>query len=338
MWQKILHWCRLSEKNEVEAYFQAFERIAIALKWPNETWSLMLQCMLTGKAQEVCASLSLEESVQYDAVKNAILRAYELVPQHYRQHFHMTKKSASQTYVEFAREKSTLFDRWIKACNASVYNSLRKLLLIEEFKNSVPECTALYLNEQKVTTVQQTAILADEYALMHKTTFVRSPPESGTSFQKENEVCQTDSKVKSSGVKFRKECSYCHKVEHSIADCYSLKKKQTLHDAVGQSRGVVLLKTVSSQSSPVLGDSADDCFKPFVFEGTVSLTGKVEDQRVVKILHDTGGCPLCYQMCYLSAQRQLVKGVQLYKELKWILCPFPSIEYGLHLTFPIKGL
>ncbi|KAI2655857.1 Retrovirus-related Pol polyprotein [Labeo rohita] len=66
-------------EKEVEAYFQAFERIAMALKWPSEAWSLMLQCKLTGKAQEVCASLSLEESVQYDAVKNAILRAYDAV-------------------------------------------------------------------------------------------------------------------------------------------------------------------------------------------------------------------------------------------------------------------
>ncbi len=32
------------------------------------------------------------------------------------------------------------------------YNSLRELMLIEEFKNCVPERTALYLNEQKVST------------------------------------------------------------------------------------------------------------------------------------------------------------------------------------------
>ncbi len=79
-------------EKEIEAYFLAFERIAMALKWPIESWSLMLQCKLTGKAQEVCASLSLEESVQYDAVKKAILCAYELVPEHYRQRFRMTKK------------------------------------------------------------------------------------------------------------------------------------------------------------------------------------------------------------------------------------------------------
>ncbi len=174
-------------EKEVEAYFQTFECIASALKWPTEVWALMLQCKLTGKAQEVCASLSLEESVQYDAVKIAILRAYELVPEHYRQRFRTTKKSASQTYVEFAREKCTLFYRWIKACKVADYNSLGELMLIEEFKNCVPECTALYLNEQKVSTIQQAAVLADEYTLLHKTVFIKRASDTGGLLGKENE-------------------------------------------------------------------------------------------------------------------------------------------------------
>ncbi len=58
-------------------------------------------------------------------LKNAILCAYELVPEHYRQRFHSTKRSVSQTYVEFAREKGILFDRWIKACKVTDYNLLR---------------------------------------------------------------------------------------------------------------------------------------------------------------------------------------------------------------------
>ena len=33
-----------------------------------------------GKAHEVVATLSLEQSLDYDAVKAAVLRAYELVP------------------------------------------------------------------------------------------------------------------------------------------------------------------------------------------------------------------------------------------------------------------
>ncbi|CAI5657477.1 unnamed protein product [Oreochromis niloticus] len=50
-------------ESEVDSYFSAFERIAAALKWPKEFWSLLLQCKLVGKAQEVCSSLSIDQSL-----------------------------------------------------------------------------------------------------------------------------------------------------------------------------------------------------------------------------------------------------------------------------------
>ena len=72
---------------EVDSYFSAFERVATSLKWPKEVWSIPLQCKLTGKAQEILAALSLEDSLSYEAIKTAVLRAYELVPEAYRQKF-----------------------------------------------------------------------------------------------------------------------------------------------------------------------------------------------------------------------------------------------------------
>lgn len=51
---------------EVECYFGAFERIAAALQWPRDVWAILLQCKLTGKAQEVCASFSVEDSLCFD--------------------------------------------------------------------------------------------------------------------------------------------------------------------------------------------------------------------------------------------------------------------------------
>lgn len=65
---------------KVDAYFTAFECIVLSLSWPKEIWALMLQCELTGKAQEVCAALSVEDRLDYEAVKGAILEAYGLVP------------------------------------------------------------------------------------------------------------------------------------------------------------------------------------------------------------------------------------------------------------------
>ena len=67
-------------ESEVDSYFSALERVATALYWPPEVWSLLLQCKLSGKAQEVVAALSLEDSLLYEVVKTTVLRAYELVP------------------------------------------------------------------------------------------------------------------------------------------------------------------------------------------------------------------------------------------------------------------
>ncbi|KAE8289494.1 hypothetical protein D5F01_LYC11196 [Larimichthys crocea] len=68
---------------EVETYFGAFERIATALRWPEDVWAISLRCKLTGRAQEACSSLSVEDGLDYNKVKSAIMRAYELVPEAY---------------------------------------------------------------------------------------------------------------------------------------------------------------------------------------------------------------------------------------------------------------
>lgn len=103
---------------KVESYFDAFELIAAALHWPEDVWAILLPCKLTGRAQEACSSLSVQDSFNYDKVKSAILRAYKLVPEAYRQHFCSLRKAPNQTHIDFAREKGVLFNRWCAACKA----------------------------------------------------------------------------------------------------------------------------------------------------------------------------------------------------------------------------
>lgn len=60
-------------EKEVEKYFSHFERVATTLAWPKEFWTLLLQCVLTGRAQEAYSSLTLTQSSDYAIVKAAIL-------------------------------------------------------------------------------------------------------------------------------------------------------------------------------------------------------------------------------------------------------------------------
>ena len=104
----------------------------------RQIWVLLLQNALTGKAQDVYAALSIEQSSDYVVVKETILKAYELVPEAYRQKFRQCKKQDNQTYVEFAREKETLFDRWCTSKEVgNHFEKLKQLVLVEEIKRCV---------------------------------------------------------------------------------------------------------------------------------------------------------------------------------------------------------
>ena len=149
--------------------------MASNLKWPEDNWVLLLQSSLVGKAREVYSALSVEESAQYSVVKSAILKAYELVPEAYRQRFRNAEKQPNQTDVEFARQKETFFDRWCMSKEiGGSYDKLRQLLLIEEFKNCLPGEVRTYLDERKAETLNQAAVLADDYILTHKSLFSQS--------------------------------------------------------------------------------------------------------------------------------------------------------------------
>ena len=163
------------QEKELDKYFVHFEKIANSLEWPQEVWTLLLQSVLTGKAREIYSALPVEKSAQYKEVRQAILKAYELVPEAYRQKFRSCVKQESQTYVEFAREKEALFDRWCAAKQVEGnYSKLRQLILIEEFKKCLQSDVKMYLDEQKADALHQAAVLADDYSLTHKNTFLRS--------------------------------------------------------------------------------------------------------------------------------------------------------------------
>ena len=161
------------QEKSVDKYFPQFEKIAANLKWPREFWPTLLQSVLIGKAAEVYSALSLAESSDYDKVKDAILKAYQLVPEAYRQRFRKYKKFENQTYVEFAREKEDLFDQWFRSKKIpDSYDNLRQLILIEEFKECVHQDLRSHLEDKNVKTLEDAAVLSDTYTLTHKKNFL----------------------------------------------------------------------------------------------------------------------------------------------------------------------
>ena len=101
---------------------------------------MLLQPVLTGKAQRAYATLPKENCADYDLVKAAVLKRFEFIPEIYRQRFRTQRKTENQSYVEFLREKENVLEKWCdsKRIDGDV-EKLRQLILAEEFLNCVQE-------------------------------------------------------------------------------------------------------------------------------------------------------------------------------------------------------
>ena len=226
------------QEKEVDRYFAHFEKVADSLNWPKESWVLLLQSVLVGKAQEIYGSLSVEQSSNYEHVKEAILKAYELVPEAYRQKFRNYLKYDSKTHVEFAREKENLFNRWCHSKEIGQdFKKLKQMVLLEEFKDKVRSDIRSHLDEQKVEELEKAAIMADDYALTHKMSSKSGNPQQKRyhgSGNRENISRNMDDRKRQGkstenvGLVSKVEplkpisCGHCGKPGHIITNCWKL--------------------------------------------------------------------------------------------------------------------
>ncbi|XP_006813839.1 uncharacterized protein LOC100372062 [Saccoglossus kowalevskii] len=294
------------QEQDVDTYFLSFKKIAKRLAWPERYWTLLLHSVFTGKASEVCSTLDEEQYSDYEFVKAAVQSAYELVPEGYRQRFRHLQRTGGQTFVEFAREKELVFDKWYRSLQAEKdFCSLQEVVLLEEFKDSIPLDIKTHLDEHKVKNIRNAAAVADDYELTHKKSVKSYSPRwnnrrsRGANGALDGEASGESTKSQSVTPKSAENkrvwekplCYYCKKPGHVRAECFKLKNERQWRKPVAFARvRDPVRKVVGSSAMPGKRCGILDVpeeYKNFVSKGEVSL-GKVSDSKPVVILRDTG--------------------------------------------------
>ena len=93
------------QEDNVHKFFNHFEKLAVQLEWPEDKWSLLVQSVFIGKAQQIYSVLSIEESSDYDVVKKAVFNVYELVPEVYRKKFRSFKNKKVKHMLNLQEKK-----------------------------------------------------------------------------------------------------------------------------------------------------------------------------------------------------------------------------------------
>ena len=297
------------QEDDVDMFFLHFEKLATNLNWPKDHWTILLQKAFVGKAREIFAQLSVEQSQKYEYVKDVVLRGYQLNPEAYHQKFRNCQRVNSQTFVEFARVKERLFDPWCHSKKVNKdFEKLRQLILIEEFKRCIPFHMKTFIDEKQVENLQQAADLADEYFLTHgnfnqqrnqSSDKQYTADASSGSDASQQPVNSTQSTKSNSETPF---CNYCKRRGHLRSECFYLIGNQpSTHDVQQPSPSghIVPMQLVSDPHSAAIipcetGLATSNSFRimemfePFIQDGFVSLSDDFSEAKPIRILRDTG--------------------------------------------------
>ncbi|KAK7884324.1 hypothetical protein WMY93_027447 [Mugilogobius chulae] len=163
-----LHLVPKFNERDPDTFFTLFERVAAVMAWSDADRILLLQCVLTGKAQEAYSAICAQDNLSYECVKSTVLKAYQLTAEAYRQRFRQWIKAERQTHVEFVSDLTTHFKRWCMAAGVTTFDQLSELIILEQFKNVLTGRVVTYLNEREPDSVVKAAQLADDFVLTHR--------------------------------------------------------------------------------------------------------------------------------------------------------------------------
>ncbi|MPC50752.1 hypothetical protein E2C01_044582 [Portunus trituberculatus] len=213
----------------------------------------------------------------YDPLKEAILDAYQIRPEAYRQTFRKVHKRSDQTHRQFLYDMNKVFIRWLQSSNVSSFESLKELVMLENFLWKIEPQVASFLREKQVHSLDEAATLADDYVLNQRlnksmgkyllrnlisprlnsnsnptnTKFVQSPP---GALPASPRIESPDQGKYPSPNSFRrcKTCSYCNKIGYVELQCFKKSRDENRRSPVA-----AMTDITRNEHELTLGDRSD---------------------------------------------------------------------------------
>ena len=97
----------------MDTFIERFERFVESQGWNRDEWAVCLSPLLTGKGLQVFSSMPSDEALQYDVLKKALLKRYEMTEEGFRNKFRHTKPEQGETAHQFVATLQRYFNRWV---------------------------------------------------------------------------------------------------------------------------------------------------------------------------------------------------------------------------------
>ncbi|XP_071082592.1 uncharacterized protein [Haliotis cracherodii] len=266
--------------DNIDAYLQRFERVAVAQGWKPCHWAAYLCTLLKGKALEVYSRLSVDDAEDYTAVKTALIKRYEMTEDGFHQKFRTAKTDTGEIFTQFVVRIENYFNRWIELSGTQkTFEGVKDLLLREQILNVTGRDLSIFLKERKPKDAMEMARLAEQFIEARGTGPVRYGKQGSFGQHDKTEVRGKPGENKAPGdtkpkpfipIKERT-CYNCSQIGHLAAQC----KKPKYNVASIQ------VSEYTSNVSAVLPDCIDvEARIPEVVDGDATTSERVSEPDV----------------------------------------------------------
>ena len=229
-------------KDKMDSYLARFEKYAKANKWHKDRWALNLSALLRGRALEVYDRLSEEDAGDWDVLKEALLKNFDLTEVGFRKKFKGSRPEYSETFLQFESRIRAYLEKWISLGKVEKsYDGLVDFLVRDQLLDCCSRELYTYLKPRETTSAKEMAIDADRFA----------EAKGGVKLVIKSDRGYSDQRGFSKGSGSReaavKKCSWC-KGNHNSSDCrrrefsVAVEKKSS---EVAEASGVSEKKSVS---------------------------------------------------------------------------------------------
>ena len=138
------------------------------MAWPKEDWSTCLMTLLTGKALSSAMRLDGETALNYDLLKRALLKAYDLTEKGFKRKFRTARLDEGESYNLFGIRLRGYLTRWVELSGTEMrYDGLVELMLIDQLLEGSSDGFRIFLKERNPTSWEEILKLAEKYREAH---------------------------------------------------------------------------------------------------------------------------------------------------------------------------
>ena len=151
--------------DNMDSYLSRFERYVTSQKIDKSLWCLHLSTLLKGKALDVYSRLPSQDAFDYDLLKAALLKRFEMTEEGFRKKFRACKPERGETFVQYIRRSKNYLDRWMQLAKVNeTYEGVLDFLVRDQLLSISQKELYLFLKSKSIVDSNEMATQADLFA------------------------------------------------------------------------------------------------------------------------------------------------------------------------------